>query len=67
MCDPYLNAFRGLLPNLGGIDFSPILAFTVLNVRGRSPAAALSWRRAALQPAPLAWLHAPLLQLVLSQ
>lgn len=33
LCDPYLNAFRGLVPNLGGIDFSPILAFTVLNVR----------------------------------
>jgi YggT family protein len=27
-----LNAFRGLLPPLGQIDLSPILAFTVLNV-----------------------------------
>ncbi len=27
-----MNAFRGLLPPLGQIDLSPILAFTVLNV-----------------------------------
>lgn len=32
LCDPYLNLFRGIVPPLGGIDFSPILAFTVLNV-----------------------------------
>ena len=32
LADPYLNAFRGLLPPLGQIDLSPILAFTVLNV-----------------------------------
>ena len=32
MSDPYLNAFRGLIPPLGGLDLSPILAFTVLNV-----------------------------------
>jgi uncharacterized protein YggT (Ycf19 family) len=31
VCDPYLNTFRGILPSLGGIDFSPILAFTLLN------------------------------------
>ena len=34
VCDPYLNAFRGILPSLGGIDFSPILAFTLLNALG---------------------------------
>ena len=33
ICDPYLNLFRGIIPPLGGIDFSPILAFVVLNVR----------------------------------
>lgn len=33
LCDPYLNLFRGLLPPLGNIDFSPILAFILLNVR----------------------------------
>ena len=32
LCDPYLNLFRGVIPPLGGIDLSPILAFTVLNV-----------------------------------
>ncbi len=30
--DPYLNAFRGLIPAIGGIDISPILAFVVLNL-----------------------------------
>ena len=32
ICDPYLNLFRGIIPPVGGIDFSPILAFVVLNV-----------------------------------
>jgi len=31
ICDPYLNLFRGIIPPLGGIDLSPILAFTALN------------------------------------
>ena len=31
LCDPYLGLFRGILPNLGGLDFSPILAFVTLN------------------------------------
>ncbi|MEH2179631.1 YggT family protein [Nostoc sp.] len=30
--DPYLNLFRSIIPPLGGIDFSPILAFLALNV-----------------------------------
>ncbi len=30
--DPYLNAFRGLIPPIGGMDFSPILAFIALNL-----------------------------------
>jgi len=30
--DPYLNAFRGLIPAIGGLDISPILAFIVLNL-----------------------------------
>ena len=38
---PYLNAFRGLIPPIGGsIDLSPILAFVVLNAF-QSTAAAL--------------------------
>tara|TARA_B100000700_G_scaffold313496_1_gene398613 strand:+ start:2117 stop:2410 length:294 start_codon:yes stop_codon:yes gene_type:complete len=30
--DPYLNAFRGLIPPIGGLDISPILAFIVINI-----------------------------------
>ena len=30
--DPYLNLFRSVIPPLGGIDFSAILAFIVLQV-----------------------------------
>ena len=30
--DPYLNAFRGLIPPLGGIDLSDLLAFLALNL-----------------------------------
>ncbi len=32
--DPYLNLFRSIIPPLGGIDFSPILAFLVLQIAG---------------------------------
>jgi YggT family protein len=30
--DPYLNAFRGLIPPLGGLDLSAILAFLSLRL-----------------------------------
>ena len=30
--DPYLNAFRGLIPPLGGLDLSALLAFLALNL-----------------------------------
>jgi len=30
LTDPYLNLFRSIIPPLGGIDFSPILAFLLL-------------------------------------
>jgi len=30
--DPYLNLFRGLIPLIGGLDISPILAFLSLNL-----------------------------------
>ena len=30
--DPYLNIFRGIIPAIGGIDISPILAFIILSV-----------------------------------
>lgn len=32
LTDPYLNLFRSIIPPLGGIDFSPILAFLVLRI-----------------------------------
>lgn len=30
--DPYLNLFRSIIPPLGGIDFSPMLAIFVLQM-----------------------------------
>ncbi|GLC34686.1 hypothetical protein PLESTB_001234800 [Pleodorina starrii] len=40
VCDPYLNLFRGIIPPLGGtLDFSPILAFVVLNLFTNTAAA----------------------------
>ena len=30
--EPYLTLFRGTIPLLGGMDFSPILAFIVLRL-----------------------------------
>jgi YggT family protein len=32
--DPYLNIFRSIIPPLGGIDISPILAILLLNLAG---------------------------------
>ena len=32
LTDPYLNIFRSLIPPLGGLDLSPILAFILLSV-----------------------------------
>jgi YggT family protein len=32
LTDPYLNLFRSIIPPLGGIDFSPIIAFVVLEI-----------------------------------
>jgi YggT family protein len=30
--DPYLNAFRGLIPPVGGLDLSALVAFIVLQL-----------------------------------
>ena len=46
--DPYLNAFRGIIPPLGGLDLSALLAFIALNV--------LQW---ALGNAQMALLNSP--------
>ena len=32
LTDPYLNLFRSIIPPLGGIDFSPMLAIIVLQL-----------------------------------
>lgn len=32
LTDPYLNVFRSIIPPIGGMDFSPILAIILLNV-----------------------------------
>lgn len=37
--DPYLNLFRNIIPPVFGLDFSPILAFLLLNVLTNATAA----------------------------
>ncbi|MBD2566983.1 MULTISPECIES: YggT family protein [Nostocaceae] len=32
--DPYLNLFRSIIPPLGGMDFSPMVAILLLQVLG---------------------------------
>jgi YggT family protein len=32
LTDPYLNIFRSIIPPLGGLDFSPILGFLLLQI-----------------------------------
>jgi len=32
VCEPFLRIFRRLLPTIGGIDFSPILAIVALEI-----------------------------------
>jgi YggT family protein len=32
LTDPYLNIFRNIIPPLGGLDFSPILAILLLQL-----------------------------------
>jgi len=34
ICDPYLNIFRGLIPPLGGLDLSPLVALLALQLSG---------------------------------
>jgi len=37
--DPFLNLFRGVIPPLFGLDFSPILAFVLLNLASNATVA----------------------------
>ena len=32
LTDPYLNVFRNIIPPLGGLDLSPMLAFLLLSI-----------------------------------
>ena len=41
--DPYLNAFRGIIPPLGGLDLSAILAFIALNIAQSSVEGLSAW------------------------
>lgn len=35
VCEPYLGLFRRVLPPMGGVDFSPVIAVLVLNLAVR--------------------------------
>jgi YggT family protein len=39
--DPYLNLFRNIIPPMGGMDFSAMLAITVLSLLQRALASAI--------------------------
>jgi len=32
ICEPFLKIFRGIIPSIGGFDFSPIIAFISLQL-----------------------------------
>ncbi|HXR28910.1 MAG TPA: YggT family protein [Solirubrobacteraceae bacterium] len=34
VCEPYLRLFRRVLPSIGGLDFSPIVAIVLLQLAG---------------------------------
>jgi YggT family protein len=42
LTDPYLNLFRSIIPPLGGLDLSPIIAFFVLQIVSQLLVSALS-------------------------
>lgn len=43
ICEPYLGLFRKIIPPLGMIDFSPIIAIFALNLISTGVIKALSW------------------------
>ena len=49
LTDPYLNLFRSIIPPLGGIDFSPLIAFFVLQFGSAFLIGLLSNLQGALQ------------------
>ncbi|KAB7669248.1 YggT family protein [Bacillus sp. B1-b2] len=43
ICEPYLEIFRKIIPPLGMIDISPIVAIFVLNLAGRGVVQLFYW------------------------
>ncbi|CRK80563.1 YggT family protein [Neobacillus massiliamazoniensis] len=43
ICEPYLEPFRKIIPPLGMIDISPIVAFLVLNFASRGLYGIAGW------------------------
>ncbi|KKK39640.1 membrane protein [Mesobacillus campisalis] len=43
ICEPYLEPFRKIIPPLGMIDISPIVAFMVLRFAGMGLAQLFAW------------------------
>ncbi|CAM3697263.1 YggT family protein [Mesobacillus zeae] len=43
ICEPYLDPFRRIIPPLGMIDISPIVAFLVLNFATKGLYQLFSW------------------------
>mmetsp|Transcript_3202 Transcript_3202/g.8171 ORF Transcript_3202/g.8171 Transcript_3202/m.8171 type:complete len:184 (-) Transcript_3202:176-727(-) len=58
VCDPYLGLFRGIIPAIGGIDLSPLLAFTFLQVAGSSMVALGAQTDASMARMPQRKVHA---------
>ncbi len=43
ICEPYLEPFRRIIPPIGMIDISPLVAFFVLHLASRGLFALVSW------------------------
>ncbi|MBM7647205.1 YggT family protein [Bacillus ectoiniformans] len=43
ICEPYLEPFRRIVPSIGMIDISPLVAFFVLNLATRGLYQLASW------------------------
>lgn len=43
ICEPYLEPFRRIVPSIGMIDISPIVAFITLNLATRGLAQLMIW------------------------
>ncbi|MBW4578888.1 MAG: YggT family protein [Tildeniella nuda ZEHNDER 1965/U140] len=50
LTDPYLNIFRSIIPPLGGLDFSPLLALLLLQVVQSAVLPSVAQLLASVQP-----------------